>query len=73
MSEVDRRAALACLQAVEVNMAELWGIDAWRNRLSPSARDCWQGEMAVVRSYQHDLQRLGLASRLDQAVDADGG
>jgi len=71
MKEIDRRAALACLQAVEVNMAELSGIDAWRERIGPVGRDNWRGWMSIVRAYQHDLKQPGLT--LDQAIDADAG
>jgi len=71
MKEVDRRAALACLQAVELNMAELFGIDAWRERIGDTNRMGWRLVMTQVRAYQHDLQQL--APTLDQAIDADGG
>jgi|GEM_PF-4672273 len=71
MKESDRRAALACLAAIELNMAEAYGIEAWRSRLSDGARLGWKTMMAEVRAYQRDLQSL--APTLDQAVYADGG
>ena len=71
MKEVDRRAALACLQAVELNMAELFGIDAWRERIGQRNQAGWRATMATVRAYQRDLQMS--APTLDQAIDADGG
>jgi hypothetical protein len=71
VNEVDRRAALACLAALELNMAELYGIDAWRERIGQECLGSWRVQMALVRAYQRDLQSLG--QTLDEANDADGG
>jgi len=57
MSEVDRRSCLACLAAIEANMAELRGTEEWWKMLADTHRREWCDMAAMVRIYQHDLNR----------------
>jgi hypothetical protein len=60
MNEVDRRAAMACLSAMEANGAELLGIEGWRERIGPDRRREFQDFCSRVREYEHDLENLGV-------------
>jgi hypothetical protein len=56
MTEMDRRSALACLAAVEVNLGELRGIPTWWKMLGQGQRQEFDEFAATVRAYQHGLQ-----------------
>jgi hypothetical protein len=58
MDELDRRSALACLSAIEVNMAECRGIGSWWKLLSVGCRQEWVDHAAMVRMFQHELQGM---------------
>jgi hypothetical protein len=83
MTEMDRRSALACLAAVEVNLGELRGIPTWWKMLGQGQRQEFDEFAATVRAYQHGLQGPGetrmrqsfhrVEKMLDEAMDEDGG
>ena len=58
ITELDRRCSLACLAAIEANMAELRDTVDWWGRLSPGQRLIWVDFAATVRMYQGDLNEL---------------
>jgi len=64
--EIDRRSALACLSAVEANLAELRGTPAWFQLIGPDRRVGLLEFAAWIRACEHELaqaQGLGIRSQ----------
>lgn len=62
MREVERRAAIACLAAVEANLAELRDIPEWWQRIGAERRADWQRVESQCRADQHELQNPAMGS-----------
>lgn len=56
MLEMDRRSCLACLSAVEANLAELRGTPAWFQLIGPERRKQVLEFMAWIRACEHELE-----------------
>jgi len=64
MLEMDRRSALACLSAVEANLAELRGMPGWFQLIGPERRLALLEFGAWIRACEHELQQCqGLGIR----------
>jgi len=72
MLEMDRRSCLACLTAVEANLAELRGIPAWFQLIGPERRTALLEFGAWIRACEHELgQAQGLGIRPQAEAEKD--
>jgi len=64
MRESERRSAIACLGAVEANLAELRDLPDWWSRIGEERRRSLLAFEAEARADQHELQNLPMTETL---------